>query len=170
MRGFSRMMQWIKNGNIPYRTANKFDHRSEISREFLWILRATYFQHQEIFDGLQPQLASFRSCKAGNIRAFFSDNVVKLGYHQYIEYLYADMDPHALTNKFRIFCCRSECHFQSCIEKWKIMKDLMNHRLYTELGISMMTDQNGDLNGDNFVARSSSGSNKREEECISEIV
>lgn len=60
--------------------------------------------------------------------------VVRILYQFYIEFLFEDINPDLMCNKFNIKCCRL-CHASECIEKWQELKAYLKIDMLVELGM-----------------------------------
>lgn len=65
--------------------------------------------------------------------------LVKSLYKLYVRFLFIDLDPDLMCNKFNIMCCRL-CHATECIDKWRELEHYLMTSMLAELGMEYGSD------------------------------
>ncbi|CAG9328233.1 unnamed protein product [Blepharisma stoltei] len=150
IRGFKRAIRQINKNVLPSKTLNRMKGNPYNALGVWQALAGCYEKYMEVLDPLSCTENSHkanknnkekinskylvRSFNSSLCKDFFFPIEVREAFYYYIEFLFADLNPESLCDKFDLMCC-SGAHTNGCIEKWLMIKKYMNCYMIQDLEI-----------------------------------
>lgn len=152
IRGHKRILRQIRARVLPQKTLNKFNTNNESALRLFEKLKESYFEHAEELDFLSQTVnGPITDGKAKRIKAspeeiansfnltycrsYFEPLSIRKTFYFYVELVFSDLDPEVLCKKFDFKCCKTYQHTYVCVEKWLLMKDLINIDMLLDFGL-----------------------------------
>ncbi|CAG9317339.1 unnamed protein product [Blepharisma stoltei] len=150
IRGHKRILRQIKKCIIPAKTLNRIDPSNPSALRQYEALRNCYYRNADELDPLTETVkgpitdgrAKRKSAWCEDIensfnmsfcRSYFAPNSIRESYFLYVELIFMELDAEVLCDKFDFHCCREKNHSGECIEKWLLMKNIIQFDMIREL-------------------------------------
>ncbi|CAG9319803.1 unnamed protein product [Blepharisma stoltei] len=151
IRGHKRILRQLRKCVMPRKTLNRFDHSSHSARRLFDMLRSCYYRNAEELDRLSetssgpitdgrakrkhtPLAHVENSFNVTFCESYFSPASIRESYFLYVELVFSELNPEILCDKFDFWCCKKRRHDGTCVEKWLLMKDVIQFNMISELG------------------------------------
>ncbi|CAG9328232.1 unnamed protein product [Blepharisma stoltei] len=150
IRGFKRAIRQIRKNVLPSKTLNRIRGNPYNTLRVWQALAGCYEKYIDILDSISctENKASSdeknkkkvkgayleKSFNSKLCNQFFTHIGVRETFYYYIEFLFADLNPESLCDKFDFMCCNG-VHINECVEKWLMIKKYMNCYMIQDLGL-----------------------------------
>ncbi|CAG9332021.1 unnamed protein product [Blepharisma stoltei] len=157
IRGFKRAIRQIRKNVLPSKTLNRIRGNPYNALRVWQALAGCYEKYMTV---LEPLSCTEKGPKTdGKLKKrirgryleksfnstfcieFFSHIGVRESFYYYVEFLFADLNPEVLCDKFDFMCCKG-FHSPECVEKWLLIKKYMNCYMIQDLGLEPWFPQN----------------------------
>lgn len=152
IRGHKRVLRTMIENHNTIDQLHEIDSASSSSKVYYWnLLLSSYLQYPKIFEEISPvevgpvnKQMKKKNLDLNNIKRsfnkefcqeYFSNPQIKESYHNYINYIFSDLDIESQIKYFGFKCCSSSSHTESCIFKWTILKRYCLNTILQDISI-----------------------------------